>query len=237
MLNNNLRQYLIGLMKQLKTKITLRTYYYDKLIHKELILNEIYDNIDNKRTKQAKHTKRQLNTLINKIEKQNYMFRRLIKQRFELFQFYTNVFSRIRITEISDLIYNVLTNQIKFYYSKTLVRYVNTQRSKVELIKLGINNMTYDASYQFNEITYLKDNQKIEFHYKDKFDELLDYTTSNKEITRLSEETCIPIKSLLKICVKMNFIYDDPELRNDLIDNMFNATKGYQNIESNILNT
>lgn len=236
-INNDLRQYFISLMVEIKTKIILRNGYYDKLLIKLQILTASYLNLDSKRTKHAKHINQQIKSLETKMINQSNMIVTLKQQRISVFEFYTRIFNRIKINDISDLIYNVFITQITYYNTKRLVRYVNTQRSKIELLKLGINNMNYDASIEFNEITYLKDNNKIEFTYDNKFEELLDYTQEINEINKLSDQTNIPIKSLLKICVKMNYIYNDPQLRNKLIDSLYKVTEKLQNLETTILNT
>lgn len=234
MLNNNLRQYLLGIMKQIKNQMNLRTQYYDKLIHKELILTEIYDNYDNKRTKQAKHTKNQIKSLITKIEKQNSMFNVLYDQRFNVFKFYTLIFNRTHIIDVSKLIYNLFITQIKQYYIKNIVRYVNTRRSTIELIKLGLNNMNYDLSYEMN--TRLN-KDKITVVYKDKFEELLDYSNEEVSIVKLSDQKCVPIKSLFKALLNVLKHDNNEYFVNYILFKMYKVTRDYQNLESNILNS
>lgn len=231
-LNLCLKEYTLSLMKQLRNKIDLRIHYINDLSQKELSLKEKYYKLDNKRTNESKHIKQQFEWTEKRIMKQINMINIMKSQQEHLFSFFTHVFNRIEIIDLSKIIYNVFVSQIKLYYTKTLVRYVSTKRSMIELLKLGINNMDYDLSYEFKEKISTRD---ISVNYNDKFDELLDYKDNTEAICKVSDQTCIPIKSFFNALIKMNFVSQDNWLVNEMKYYIFKITRYFHDLETNIL--
>ena len=234
LLNKHLRQYILYHMNSINTRIKLKTNQLNRLTTKHNYLYNMYLNLDNKRTKNAKSLKKQYEGLSNRINRFNKMFTTLNNQRITLFRFYTQVFNRITIKSIDKIIINLLITQIKYFNTKTVVRYVNSQRNITELIRLGINNMSYNFEYVLNNKI---NKNKVEVNFENKFDEILNCSRSNDKLVNWSNQTKIPIKSLLLALIKMNFVYDDAYMFNKLIYHMDRITKPFQNIETTILNT
>lgn len=175
--------YVIDFCKDIKTKITkriniIKTKYirFTKLQLKNLTeykkINKIHFN-----TIEGKKLKKKINKLTEDLNLFNITIHKLQNSLKQIVNFIDNFQKgRIRINKtISDL----FLKQIQKFYETTLVRLINSQRTRKECIKLGLNNITWDI----REIRFIKKELiEITKNFDNKFDELLNNDKDYEEI-------------------------------------------------------
>ncbi|MEE9438973.1 MAG: hypothetical protein V3V14_08245, partial [Saprospiraceae bacterium] len=200
-----------------------------------------YDSM-NKRTNKAKQYKAEIDALktdtiisllltLNNINAQKKPFERFINrlQRHDKFN----------VSILNKTVFEIFKSGITEYNDKKRTRIIQTTRSKSECIRYALRLMNYDSMIEIVDSEMNKPNEQCqdsEIDYTDKFDEILDYyTQDSKLMMQYSQETSIPIKSLLVVIMRLLPFVDNKFEMNYLLHKIYKMLRNYQTFENKIL--
>jgi len=224
--------YLSDLIKEYFNRIYLfETYGINALLNQIKRLQQFYDsNFENKRTTQAKHTKKAITSLVLLLPLRREYLEVLKMQRSTIDN------NMINLNPSSVLIQSIIHQNIEKYLAKTIVRKIEQPRSTTELILMACNNLKLlHINYMDTMPVYIKE---IDTEYN-KFDELLNDKDRYK-VEYIDKESTINVIALFKCIIKFDRYLELGDLYEHILELKITddkKLKDYIYKEKDILNT
>ena len=207
------KRFLNDLIKDYDNRIYLFEIYGIDALKSQIVklqqyYNSNYNNYQLVRTKKALQTKRLIGSLSRQIKPRKIYLDYLIMQKFIVNKFLSN------IRPANILIQSVLHRNIEKYLSKSLIRRITIQRSKVECIKICCNNLkSIKVNFLNDRPVYIK--EKLDAYSK--FDELLG-TSEKTKIKYVEKDLQIDIIVLFKGISKFDRYFDLKDLNDKILN-------------------
>ena len=200
------KEYLTDLIKDYDNRIYLfQMYGIDALKTQIISLQQYYNtNLKYKWNNKAKQINKVLRSLGRQLRHRKIYLDFILMQKFTVNKFLDN------FKESNVLVQSLIHLNIDKYTSKSLIRKITIQRSKIECIQIACNNLkSLQVKYMDTKPIYIKE-IKDEFT---KYDELLG-TSETTTIQYIDKESSIDVIQLFKCIIKfdkylnLNDLYD-----------------------------
>lgn len=168
------------------------------------LTNEYEVKFPNKRILKAREFKKAITDLKNNIKERELYLTTLKQQHLSIRRFYNALWcgslKRIEYNDFNTFL-SIFTNDLFAYFDKTLFRHIQTIRTKLELVKLGINNL---KEQRINKLIKYQEIIKETLIFDNKFDEVLSDRKFNEYIKKLELNLKFNIKLFFEIILKLS---------------------------------